>query len=94
MEYTWYVSVEVPKNGSVLRRRSPRQSQSFKTEAEAKEFARSKYEAGLEVTAGTLNPLRPRIAISSGNIPLWLETGQHAIPPDQETASRTTAKSD
>ena len=76
MNHTWYVTFEVPKDGTLVRRRSPRSTKMFETEAEAKEFARGKYEDGLIVSAGTVNPSLPRRAIPSSDIPDWLQLGQ------------------
>jgi hypothetical protein len=44
----------------------------FETETAAKDFARIKFDEGLMVTAGTINPNFPRRAIPSGDIPSWL----------------------
>jgi hypothetical protein len=82
MKHTWYVTFEVPTDGALLRRRHPRLSKTFATEAEAKEFARSKFTDGLIVTAGTIIPHLPRRAISSVEIPAWLELGGQ-VDPDQ-----------
>ncbi|MGM4902089.1 hypothetical protein AB8B21_22280 [Tardiphaga sp. 866_E4_N2_1] len=78
MTYIWYVTFEVPMSGTLVRRRNPRLSKIFKTEAEAKAFARQKFDAGLIVTAGTINPYRPRAAIPSDKISIWFEAS-HAI---------------
>ena len=69
-----------------MRRRNPRLTRTFETEAEAKEFARTKFEGGLIVTAGTINPCVPRRAIPSASIPAWLELGQNPEPTDREDA--------
>ena len=71
---TWYVSFELPKpkrRGAA--RRSPRLSETFLTENEAKAFAREKYNQGLIVSAGTLNPHLPRRTIPSAVIHRWIE---------------------
>ena len=74
MKHTWYVTFEVPPDGTLLRRRRhPRLTKTFATEAEAKDFARSKFTGGLIVTAGTIIPHLPRRAIASVEIPTWLE---------------------
>ena len=78
----WYVTYEVPRSGASARRRSPRSTRMFETEAEAKIFARMKFEEGLIVNAGTINPYSPRRAIASGSIPLWLEEMQAQETPD------------
>jgi hypothetical protein len=82
MNRTWYVTFEVPTDGTLLRRRHPRLTKTFATEAEAKDFARTKFTGGLVVTAGTLIPHLPRRAIPSVEIPSWLgPRGQ--VDPDQ-----------
>jgi hypothetical protein len=80
MKQTWYVTFEVPRIGTLVRRRNPRLTKTFDTEAEAREFARTKFDGGLILTAGTLNPQLPRKAISSVEIPVWLESGQAPEP--------------
>src|SRR3954447_1311328 len=80
MKHTWYVTFEVPTNGTVLRRRHPRLTNTFATEAEAKDFARTKFKEGLIVTAGTIVPQVPRVAIPSAEIAVWLEPRGQADP--------------
>ncbi len=76
MNHTWYVTFELPKGGILIRRRSRRSTRTFATEAEAKEFARVKFEEGLVVTAGTIIPSLPRQAIPSSRIAAWLEPAE------------------
>ena len=88
MKHTWYVTFEVPKDGTLLRRRRARSTKTFATETEAKDFARSKFKGGLIVTAGTLVPHLPRRAIPSVEISTWLELrGQ--VDPAQQLGSRS-----
>jgi hypothetical protein len=68
----WYVTAEVRKSGMLLKQRSPRETRTFATEAEAKIFARSKLDDGLAVFAGTINPFSPKRLILSSQIPAWL----------------------
>jgi hypothetical protein len=63
----------VPTDGSLLRRRHPRLTKTFETEAAAKDFARTKFNEGLIVTAGTIVPHQPKVAIPSVEIPAWLD---------------------
>ena len=56
MKHTWYVTFEVPTDGTLSRRRHPRLTKTFETEAAAKDFARTKFNDGLIVTAGTIIP--------------------------------------
>ena len=82
MNHTWYVTFEVPTDGTLSRRRHPRLTKTFATEAEAKDFARNKFNDGLIVTAGTIIPYLPRVSIPSVEIPAWLQSrGQ--VDPDQ-----------
>ena len=94
MNHTWYVTFEVPRSGTLVQRRNPRLSKTFETEAEARHFARTKFDAGLIVTAGTIIPHLPRRAIPSEEIPAWLETGQTPEPKDKEDAHGPKGKTD
>ena len=76
----------------MVQRRNPRLSKTFDTEAEARDFARTKFDAGLIVTAGTINPHLPRRAIPSEEIPVWLESDQAPEPADREDKHESTAK--
>ena len=75
MNQTWYVTFEVPRSGTLVQRRNPRLTKTFDTEAEAREFARTKFDGGLILSAGTLNPQRPRRVIPPVEVPVWLESG-------------------
>jgi hypothetical protein len=94
MNHTWYVTFEVPRTGTLVQRRNPRLTKTFETEAEARDFARTKFDGGLIVTAGTINPHLPRRAIPSAEIPAWLETGQAPEPKDGEDPHGPTTKTD
>jgi hypothetical protein len=72
MTPTWYVTFEVRKRGTLPKQRSPRETRTFATEAEAKVFARAKLDEGLAVFAGTINPRVPRQLIPSARIQAWL----------------------
>jgi hypothetical protein len=84
MTHTWYVTFEVPRSGTLVQRRNPYLTRTFETEAEAKDFARTKFHSGLIVTAGTVNPHLPRRAIPSEEIPAWLESNSMQESQDQE----------
>ena len=74
MPHTWYVTFENPKQGLLShKRRSPRTTRTFGTEAEAKAFAREQLDKGLAVTAGTINPRLPKQIIPSSKMSEWLE---------------------
>jgi hypothetical protein len=75
-KHTWYVTFEIPWRGTAVRSRRSRSTQTFESEAEAKNLARAKFDDGLVVTAGTIVPHLPKRAIPSGSIPAWLEEGQ------------------
>jgi hypothetical protein len=92
MNHTWYVTFEVTRDGTLVQRRNPRLTKTFETEAEARDFARTKFEDGLIVTAGTINPHLPRRAIPSGEISAWLESGQAPEPKETEDAHGSTTK--
>lgn len=76
MPPTWYVTYEVHKRGLLPKRRSPRQTTTFETEAAAKDFARAKLQEGLIVFAGTINPHLPRQLVPSHDIAAWLADAQ------------------
>jgi len=69
---TWYVTFEVRRRGLFPKPRSPRETKTFATEAEAKLFARQKLDEGLAVIAGTINPHSPKQLIPSNRIHAWL----------------------
>jgi hypothetical protein len=87
MPYTWYVTFEVQKRGVLPRRRSPRATRRFETEKEAKDFARARFNEGLVVYAGTINPHLPRQLIPSRNLPSWLGQAE-----EQKTAEPGSAR--
>jgi len=67
---TWYVSAYIPdkeKTGYYSRR-----SQSFTSESDAKKFAAAELAAGVEVSAGTINPVVPKRIIAPSQITKWL----------------------
>ena len=70
---TWFVTFEIRKRGLLRKKeRSPRESHTFATEAEAKMFAQTKLEEGLVVFAGTINPHSPKRVVLSRDIAGWL----------------------
>jgi hypothetical protein len=85
--HTWYVTFEIPWRGTAVRGRRSRSTLTFKTEMEAKNFARAKFDEGLVVTAGTIIPHLPKRAIASGSIPSWLEEGRE---PDSGDPTEST----
>jgi hypothetical protein len=66
---SWYVSFELPRE----KRRRARATETFRSELEAKEFARAKLAETLNVTAGTLNPYLPKRTIAATQMLEWLE---------------------
>jgi hypothetical protein len=66
------VTFEVRNRGILPKQRSPRETKTFVTEAEAKNFARLKLEEGLSVFAGTINPHSPKRIVPSSQIYAWL----------------------
>ena len=70
---TWYVATNIPneeKTGHYSRR-----SNSFASESAAKQFAAAKVAEGVEVSAGTLNPVLPRRIVGPSEIAKWLSEG-------------------
>jgi len=86
MAHTWYVTFEVERRGVLPRRRSPRSTSTFASEGEAKSFAREKFNQGLVVTAGNLNPCSPRQIIPSQAIPAWIEAAPDGTEPGDPSA--------
>jgi hypothetical protein len=70
----WYVSYR----SNILRRRYDgegrfsRATRTFKSEAEAKRFAREVIEKGFSAIAGTLNPYTPKKTVASTRILDWI----------------------
>ena len=67
---TWYVSTRVPVPEKTVH--YSRRSQTFASESAAKQFAAEKFAEGLEVSAGTLNPVLPKRVIGPSEIEQWL----------------------
>jgi hypothetical protein len=68
----WFVSFE-PKKLRPGKRPFSRATETFRSEFQAKEFAKQKLAEGQDVRAGTLNPHLPKRVISSAQIIQWLE---------------------
>jgi hypothetical protein len=71
----WFVSADTPKPQGPVSSRAPsvRQTKSFPTESEAKQFAKAKLSEGIKVTAGTLSPHQPiRRNITTREINRWI----------------------
>ena len=82
MKHTWYVTFEVPPDGTLLKTATTAPDQDFRHQAEVRDFARAKFVEGSNVTAGTIIPHQPRASIPSTEIPAWLEpSGQ--VDPNQ-----------
>jgi hypothetical protein len=74
--HRWFVSVEAPKQASRLKPRplAARQTKTFPTESEAKQFARSMLSDGIKIMAGTLQPHQPaRRIIGPSEINQWIK---------------------
>jgi hypothetical protein len=67
---TWYVSCESRER--VGKRTQSRVTETFRSEQDAKAFARAKLVDGLNINAGTLNPHLPKRTISSKQLRDWL----------------------
>ncbi len=68
---TWFVSFE-PKKLRPGKRAFSQATETFRSELEAKEFAKQKLAESQNVSAGTLNPHLPKRVISSAQIIQWL----------------------
>jgi hypothetical protein len=69
---TWYVSYVA--SGDLSVERAHRATSRFADEAEARTFARTRFEAGdRTLVAGTINPVTPKRVIPSSGIPDWLD---------------------
>lgn len=71
----WFVSVEAPKKRQFPPRAPTRQTTTFPTEAEAKQFAKKMLDDGREIMAGTLlSAHQPTRRIISGwELRRWIE---------------------
>ena len=71
----WYVAVVVPPTGRTRSSGARRQTKTFATEVEAKQFAKAMLTDGLVVTiAGTLSPHEPtRRVVAPSDILNWIE---------------------
>jgi len=70
----WYVSFEVPRG----KRSHSRATETFRSEHEAKKFARAKLAENQKVSAGTLNPHLPKRTVASAQMLEWLEEPDEA----------------
>src|SRR3979411_1979224 len=77
---TWYVSFE-PIKLPTGKRAFSRATETFRSELEAKDFARQKLTEAQNVSAGTLNPHLPNRVISTAQIIQWREE-----PSDRDAA--------
>jgi hypothetical protein len=66
---TWYVSFELPQRN----RPHARATKTFRSELDAKKFARAKLAETQHVTAGTLNPHLPKRTIAPAQMLEWLK---------------------
>jgi hypothetical protein len=78
---TWYISFELPSDpASWDRRPYSRNTSTFRSEIDAKNFAKARLSDSRSVNAGTLNPYLPKRVITSTQIYEWVED-----PVDQKT---------
>jgi hypothetical protein len=69
---TWYVSYVA--SGDLSVERAHRATKRFADEAEARTFARARFDSGdRTLVAGTINPVVPKRVIPSAGIPDWLD---------------------
>ena len=67
---TWYVSTRVPVLEKTVH--YSRRSQTFASECAAKQFAAARIAEGVEVSAGTLNPVSPKRIVGPSEIEQWI----------------------
>ena len=85
MTSTWYVTFDSRPSSLRVKRRRPRETRTFATEDEAKNFARLKLDDGLIVFAGTINPHLPRRHIASSQVHVWLSEGdEDSVAPSSD----------
>jgi hypothetical protein len=70
---TWYVAFRQPNEAAGV---YVRNSMTFRTEIDAKQFAGARLAEGCDVTAGTINPHRPKRTIGLSQISAWLGAGE------------------
>jgi hypothetical protein len=71
-EGTWYVSFE-PKERPPGQRGFIRKTETFRSEQDAKAFAKAKLDDSSNINVGTLNPHVPKRTITSRQILDWLK---------------------
>ncbi len=67
---TWYVSIHLSKDEKTGH--YSRRSETFASESEAKRFAAAKIASGMEISAGTLNPVTPKRIIKPSEAEKWV----------------------
>ena len=72
---TWYVSFE-PKERLPGQRGLMRKTETFRSEQDAKAFAKAKLADGPNINAGTLNPHLPKRMINSIQLRDWLDEAE------------------
>lgn len=73
VEDTWYVAFDDPNGAS--EGYYVRNTKTFRSEEEARQFARTCLMKGCNVSAGTLNPHFPKRTIGSPQVENWLNSG-------------------
>ena len=73
---TWYVSFE-PKERLPGPRGFMRKTETFRSEQDAKAFAKATLADSSNINAGTLNPHQPKRIITSAQISDWLDEPDH-----------------
>jgi hypothetical protein len=77
----WFVSVEAPKQWRLKSSASTRQTRTFPTEREARQFAKAMLSEGMKIMAGTLQPHQPRRrVIGPLEINQWIEEEEKDDP--------------
>ena len=67
----WYVSFAL-RDPDASHHRFPRQTRTFASECQAREFASTLLERTSDISAGTINPHMPRRVIAPAAIAAWI----------------------
>lgn len=72
-DLTWYVAFRQPNEAPGVYVRNTR---TFQTEIDAKQFAQERFSEGCDVSAGTINPYNPKKTVGPLQIQNWLASGR------------------
>jgi hypothetical protein len=76
MPHTWYVTFEAQKRGDFAEAAKPPEDLDVSERSRCEGFCQTKFDEGLIVYAGTINPVLPRRLIPSSDILSWIDQGE------------------